>query len=97
MATVTRDLTGQVDGLATSFVTPEPFAPGSLVVHLNGARLVPVDEYAETGASTFVWVVTAPTPAPAVGDTLLVQYEVTAFGDTVLFPLVVASGIDPTL
>lgn len=95
MATKTLDITGQVTGVATSFVLPDTIIATSLVVHWNGTRLRPTVEFAETGPSTFDWIVGPKFPAPKVGDTLQVQYEVLAAGETVLFPLVVASGIPP--
>lgn len=95
MATRTVDITSQVDGAATSFVLPDTIIVTSLVAHWNGTRLRPGVEFVETGPSTFDWIVGPKFPAPKVGDTLQVQYEVLVAGETVLFPLVVASGIPP--
>lgn len=96
MATRTRDLTSQVDGSRVDFVTPEPYLPGTLEVYHNGRRLRRIEEFTELGGGIFRWVTAPKVPAPAVGDSLTVQYEIVESGETVLFPLVIASGIDPT-
>ena len=88
--TKTEDLTVQVDGVKTEFVTPAVFEIGSLEVHLNGVRLQPHENFEELSQTSFR--VFEP---PEVGDTLLVQAEVAGPGDTLIFPTVVASGIDP--
>lgn len=97
MATRTRDLTSQVDGSTVDFVTPEPYLPGTLEVYYNGQRIRRGEEFVELGGGVFRWLATPKLPTPIVGDSLLVQYEIEAPGETVLFPLVVASGIDPTI
>lgn len=88
--TETRDLSGQVDGATQSFTT-DPYLPGTLVVELNGQRLRAgaAEDFEETGLQTFDTAL-----PPAVGDTLQVQFEVEDSG--AFFPLVVASGSDPT-
>lgn len=89
-ATITKDLTAQVDGLATSFtVAPDAFIPGTLNVELNGQRLragAPHD-FVETGLSTFTTTLT-----PRVGEHLLVQYEIEDTGAG--FPLVEAYSVE---
>jgi len=88
--TRTEDLTSQIDGVRTDFVTSEAFEIGTLEVHLNGVRLQPNDNFQELSTTSFR--VFEP---PEVGDTLLVQAEVAEPGDAILFPTVVPSGIDP--
>ena len=88
--TRTEDLTSQIDGVKIDFVTAESFEVGTLEVHLNGVRLQPTENFAELSATSFRVF-----DAPKVGDTLLVQSEVVSAGDTLVFPTVVASGIDP--
>jgi len=88
--TRTEDLTSQIDGVRTDFVTAESFELGTLEVHLNGVRLQPTENFEELSATSFRVF-----EAPKVGDTLLVQSEVVGAGDTFVFPTVVASGIDP--
>jgi hypothetical protein len=90
MATRTRDLTSQVNGVATEFSTLEPYLPGTLEVHLNGVRQRRDVFFSETGISTF-----ATTEAPRAGDALAAQFEVEGPGDVLVFPTVVPSGIDP--
>jgi len=88
--TRTEDLTTQTDGVRTDFVTSESFLTGTLEVHLNGVRLQPNENFQELSTTSFR--VFEP---PEVGDTLLVQSEVAGPGDTLVFPTVAASGIDP--
>jgi hypothetical protein len=90
MATRTRDLTNQVNGVASEFSTLEPYLPGTLEVYLNGVRQRRAIFFSETGASTF-----ATTEAPRAGDALAAQFEVEGPGDVLIFPTVVPSGIDP--
>lgn len=97
MATRTHDLTAQVDGVNVLFITPENFIAGTLEVHHNGSRLRKGIEFTETTPASFTWVVAPKFPAPKTGDTLLVQYEQLNAGDPEIFPLVIASGIDPTM
>jgi hypothetical protein len=98
VATRTKDLTGQVTGTLKAFLTPENYDTGTLEVHLNGVRLLrgaaPAGDFTETGPAAFEF--NAACPAPAVGDTLQVQYEISSIGDPDIFPTVVASGFDPT-
>ena len=88
--TRTEDLTAQVNGLASTFVTSVMFVPGSLIVVLNGQRLRPGfgNDYVETSTSTFALMLT-----PELGEVLLVQYE-TDVAETG-FPLVIAYPSDP--
>ena len=88
--TRTEDLTSQIDGVKTDFVTADSFEVGTLEVHLNGVRLQPNENFEELSPTSFRVF-----DAPKVGDTLLVQSEVVGAGDTFVFPTVVASGIDP--
>lgn len=87
-ATITEDLTAQVDGVVTSFsVAGGPFIAGTLNVEVDGQRLRAgaAFDFEETSATTFdtCFVVRA-------GQTLLVQFEIEDLGAG--FPLVVASG-----
>jgi len=93
MATRTKDVTAQVNGVAVLFTVPETYDPLSLEVFFNGVRLRKGVEFVETPPNKFTWLATAKLPAPAVGDTVQVQYEVGTASDV----LVVASGIDPTI
>lgn len=90
MATRTRDLTTQVNGVATEFSTLEPYLPSTLEVYLNGVRQRRDAFFSETGPSTF-----ATTEAPRAGDALAAQFEAEGPGDVLIFPTVVPSGIDP--
>ena len=88
--TRTEDLTSQIDGVRTDFVTAEAFEVGTLEVHVNGVRLQPTENFEELSATSLRVF-----DAPKIGDTLLVQSEVVGAGDTFVFPTVLASGIDP--
>ncbi len=90
MATRTKDLTSQVNGVVTSFSTPESYLPGTLEVYLNGVRQQRAVFFTETGGQTF-----STTEPPRVGDALSVQFEVEGAGDLIVFPTVNPSGIDP--
>jgi hypothetical protein len=90
MATRTRDLTDQVNGVGTTFSTLEDYLPGTLEVYLNGVRQRRGLFFSETGPQSF-----ATTEAPRVGDALSAQFEVAGPGDILIFPTVVPSGIDP--
>lgn len=90
MATRTRDLSEQVNGVATVFSTFEDYVPGTLEVYLNGVRQQRGVFFEETGAQGF-----ATSEAPRTGDALSVQYEVVGPGDVFVFPTVVPSGINP--
>ena len=90
MATRTRDLTGQVNGVATEFSTLEAYLPGTLEVYLNGTRQRRGAFFSEAGASSFTT-----TEPPLAGDSLGAQFEVEGPGDVLVFPMVVPSGIDP--
>lgn len=88
--TRTDDLTSQVNGTRTEFPTPVVFVFGTLEVHINGVRQEPTVHFEEVGTTGFRMF-----EAPAVADTLQIQYEVVGPGDTFVFPTVSASGIDP--
>lgn len=90
MGTRTRDLSDQVNGVATTFSTLEPFLPGTLEVYLNGVRQRRGVFFSETGSQTF-----STTEPPQVGDALSVQFELEGAGDVIAFPTVVPSGINP--
>ncbi len=89
-ATITEDLTDQVNGVTAMFVTTQAFLTGSLCVELNGQRLrrgIAYD-FVESGLQTFELSFT-----PDLGDVVTVQYEVEDTGAG--YPLVVAYGFDP--
>jgi hypothetical protein len=88
--TRTDDLSPQVDGVQTVFSTPVEFVTGTLEVHVNGVRQEPGVHFEEVGTVEFRMF-----EAPFLGDTLQLQYEVVGPGDSYMFPMVVASGIDP--
>lgn len=90
MATRTRDLSDQVNGVASSFSTFEDYLPGTLEVELNGVRQRRGIFFSEAGAQTFTT-----TEAPHLGDSLSAQFEVEGPGDVLVFPTVVPSGFDP--
>jgi len=91
MATRTRDLTSQVNGIATAFSTLEDYLPGTLEIYLNGVRQQRGVFFAEAGPQEF-----STTEPPKPGDALSAQFEVVGVGDVILFPSVVPSGIDPS-
>lgn len=88
--TRTDDISQQVDGVRTEFQVPVELVPGTLEVHVNGVRQEPGVHFEEMGTVSFRMF-----EAPRIGDTLQLQYEVVGPGDTYVFPMVVASGIDP--
>lgn len=90
-ATITEDLTTQVNGMASEFSTTQAFLPGTLCVELNGQRLRRgmAHDFLETGLQTFALSLT-----PDLGEVVTVQYEVEDTGAG--YPLVIASGFDPT-
>ncbi len=90
MATRTRDLTEQVTGFTTEFSTLEEYLPGTLEVHLNGVRQRRGVFFVESGLQTF----TTSEP-PRIGDALTVHFEAPGQGETLVYPVISASGIDP--
>lgn len=90
MATRTRDLTDQVNGVATSFSTVDDYLPGTLEVFLNGVQQRRDTFFFESGARGFIT-----TEAPRSDDALSAQYEMAGPGEVIIFPTVGASGIDP--
>ena len=90
MATRTLDLTDQVTGFTTEFVTLEEFLPGTLEVYLNGVRQRRGVFFVESGPQSF----TTSDP-PQSGDALGAQFEVPGAGDAPVFPVVVPSGMEP--
>jgi hypothetical protein len=90
VATRTEDLTAQITGVATVFVTQRAFLPGTLEVYLNGVRQRRGTFFFENGVTAF-----GTTEAPAAGDTLTIQYETAESGSTEAFPLVIPSGTAP--
>lgn len=67
----TVDLTGQVDGVATTFTLPE-FVVGSVRLYLNGQRLTQGTDFSETSSTTVLLAQTI--PVPDLPDTLLADY-----------------------
>lgn len=63
--------TGLVNGVNTSYTTPNVYSPNSLRVFLNGQRLKPGEDYYETSGGFVMY------SAPLTGDLLLVDYVVT--------------------
>jgi len=90
MATRTIDLTDQVSGFTTEFVTLEEFLPGTLEVYLNGVRQRRGVFFVESSPQSFTT-----TEPPRAGDALSAQFEVAGAGDSPVFPIVVPSGIEP--
>lgn len=90
MATHTEDLTAQITGVTTVFVTQQTFLPGSLEVHLNGVRQRRSVFFFENGVTAF-----STTEAPLAEDTLTIQYETVETGSSEAFPLVIPSGSAP--
>ena len=90
MATRTKDISEQANGIATSFSLFDDYIPGSLEVYLNGVRQRRGVFFEEAGPQGFT---TSEAPPPS--DALLVQYEVVGAGDVIAFPTVVPSGISP--
>lgn len=90
-ATITEDLTAQVNGMTQVFATTQAFLTGTLCVHLNGQRLRrgASHDFLETGLQDFTLSF-----VPDLGDVIAVQYEVEDTGAG--YPLVVAYGFDPT-
>lgn len=64
-----EDLSSQITGTETAFVTAVTFLPGTLRVHLDGIRQTPDDDYEETAGGF-----TMALPVP-LGSTLLVDYD----------------------
>lgn len=89
-ATITEDLTSQVNGFTATFMTGQAFLPGTLNVALNGQRLRPGigNDFVEASTQTFTMLLT-----PDLGEVILVQYESDATETG--FPLVVAYTSDP--
>ncbi len=54
-ATVSEDLTPQVNGQVFSFATSEKFRPGTVRLELNGIPQVPIDNFTEVGEQTIQW------------------------------------------
>lgn len=90
MATRTRDLTDQVNGVTTVFSTLEPYMPSTLEVYLNGIRQRAGVFFSESGPASFMT-----TEPPKSGDALAAQFEVEGPGDVLVFPTVMPSGTAP--
>ena len=90
-ATITEDLTAQVNGFTATYVVSRPFIVGTLCVELNGQRLRAGSghDFVETSTSTFELNL-----VPEIGEHLLVQFEVDDSGAQ--FPVVIAYPFDPT-
>ncbi len=85
-ATITEDLTSQVDGIVSLFtVAGGPWLAGTLVVEHNGLRLREGAsfDFVETSLTTFTLCF-----VPRVGDSVQAQFEI----DDLTVGLVVASG-----
>jgi hypothetical protein len=89
--TVTEDITAQIDGVVVNFTTSTAYNAGTLIVYHNGQQLRPGFDYTEDGGPAFNTFTMC--YVPETGDTLQTQLE-TDSGTA--FPLVIASGIDPT-
>ena len=71
---VTENLTGQVNGLNTTFVTSQKYVAGRIRVYYNGLRQLigdDISESAERNSVTFTF-------APLSGDKVVVDYEVSS-------------------
>lgn len=90
MATRTRDLTDQVNGVSTAFTTVDDYLPGTLEVFFNGVRQRRDVFFFESGVRGFTT-----TEPPLSGDALSVQFEVVGPGEVIIYPTIGASGIDP--
>lgn len=89
-ATITEDLTVQVNGFSSTFQTGRSFIPGTLCAELNGQRLRKGTDhdFVEVGSDGLELNL-----VPEIGEYVSVQYEVEDTG--VGFPLVVAYTSDP--
>lgn len=92
MATRTRDLTDQVNGVSTAFFTIDDYLPGTLEVFLNGVRQRRDVFFFESGVRGFIT-----TEPPHDDDSLSVQYEVAGPGEVIIFPTIGASGVNPAV
>ena len=90
MATRTRDLSDQVSGFTSEFSTGEEYLPDSLEVYLNGVRQRRGVFFVESGLQSFTSI-----EPPRVGDALTVQFEAPGPGETLVYPIIGASGIEP--
>lgn len=72
------ELLGAIDGLNTSFTTPDDFEPSTLAVFYNGQRLKEgaLDDYivSESGGAGTGFDTIITTIAPKIGDRLLSDY-----------------------
>jgi hypothetical protein len=89
-ATITEDLTPQVNGFTSTFTTGQSFIPGSLCVEFNGQRLRKGSghDFVEVGLDGFEMDL-----VPELGEHVTVQYEIEDTGAG--YPLVVAYPSDP--
>ena len=71
-AEVTENLTGQVNGQNTTFVTSQKFVAGKIRVYYNGVRQLIGDDVSEGVERTSISF----TFAPLAGDKVVVDYEV---------------------
>lgn len=90
MATRTRDLSDQVSGFTSEFSTGEEYLPDSLEVYLNGVRQRRNVFFVESGLQSFTT-----TEPPRPGDALTVQFEAPGPGETLVYPVIAATGIEP--
>ena len=63
------NLTGQIDGQATTFTVPEAYKAGTLRVYYNGIRQIVDVTFSETTNTTFTTTFT-----PQTGDHIAVDY-----------------------
>jgi len=68
---ITEDLTGQVNGINTTFTTNNKFVAGRIRVYYNGIRQLIGDDVSEGSERTSVVF----TFAPLSGDKVVVDYE----------------------
>jgi hypothetical protein len=66
---IKENLSSQVNGVNTTFVTSQPFASNTLDVFLNGQLMVEGDDYTIVNNKTIQFV-----SAPLSGDKVIVKY-----------------------
>jgi hypothetical protein len=84
-----EDLTSQIDGSKTTFVTSAAFINNSLEVYLNGLRQRRVDDYNEISTTQFTIV-----SPPRLTDTISVDYAIPPSTVPVVFGETPAGSID---
>jgi hypothetical protein len=71
---------GTINNVNTVFSAAQAFLGNSLEVYLNGLRQRRVDDYTETSATTFTFVL-----APHIGDTISIDYLLPTTGGTNIY------------